>query len=216
MATNKTAGDKRKEYSGVELSLESAAKDPFDQFRKWYKEAGEVEEQEINAMSVSTVSPDGTPSSRIVLLKSFDVAGFTFYTNYASQKGVDLSENDKSCLLFWWPRLARQIRITGQIAKTSDEDSSEYFASRPRGSQIGAAASPQSKPVDSRNDLLERVREIEEEFEGKAVPRPEQWGGYVLRPQRFEFWQGQENRLHDRICYVSTGSEGWTQVQLAP
>lgn len=166
-------------------------------------------------MCLATTGSDGRPSSRIVLLKSFDEAGFVFYTNYKSRKGRELDANPFAALLFWWPRLDWQVRIEGRVARTSPEESDRYFATRPPGSQIGALASPQSEPID-RSVLQERFAALKRTFEGKPVKRPSHWGGYRLKPDRFEFWQSGENRLHDRIEYRLQSDGMWSITRLAP
>lgn len=216
MATQRPEHEQRKEYEGAILSEESIDKDPLVQFESWYRTAESFEEQEANAMSLASVSSAGAPSTRIVLMKSFDASGFTFFTNYGSRKSVELLENGKAALLFWWPRLARQVRIEGSVVKTSREVSEEYFSSRPRGSQIGAWASAQSSTVPSREHLSEAYGSIEARFEGKAVPCPPEWGGFLMIPETFEFWQGQENRLHDRILYSLNDADTWQIRRLSP
>ncbi|NND73100.1 MAG: pyridoxamine 5'-phosphate oxidase [Rhodothermales bacterium] len=216
MATRRPEDAQRKEYSGAILFEEDIAADPIIQFEDWYRTAEEKEEQEANAMSVASVSADGIPSTRIVLLKSYDASGFTFFSNYESRKSTELLESGHAALLFWWPRLARQVRIEGPVNKTGRSESEEYFATRPRGSQIGAWASKQSHIVASRSDLSEAYRSYEAKFDGRVVPCPPHWGGFRVMPRVFEFWQGQENRLHDRIQYTLDDSDRWSVARLSP
>jgi pyridoxamine 5'-phosphate oxidase len=165
-------------------------------------------------MTLATVGADGRPTSRVVLLKSFDPSGFVFYTNYNSLKGKQLDKNPFAALVFWWPPLSRQVRIEGRTVRVSEAESDNYFASRPFGSQLGALASPQSEPID-RDTLDRRFESLRNDLQGKSVSRPAHWGGYRLIPDRFEFWQSGENRLHDRIAYeLRAGS--WNIVRLAP
>ena len=206
----------RKEYSKSTLDINSVSKNPIAQFEKWFAEATESGIAEPNAMNLSTVSKNGHPSSRIVLLKGIENNGFVFYSNYQSQKGKELDENPACALNFFWPELERQIRIEG-IAKRTDENSStQYFQSRPRESQIGAWASPQSAAITDRSILEKRVDEIKKRFEGQAVlPKPKQWGGYHIAPHLIEFWQGRPSRLHDRILFTKE-ENSWTIHRLAP
>ena len=189
--------------------------DPFDLFRAWYDEARHSSLAFPNAMSLSTVRPGGSPASRMVLLSSFDLRGFVFHTNYESAKGTEIAACPRAALLFWWEPLNRQVRIEGVIKRTAPEEADAYFGRRPRGSQIGAWASDQSRPLPSRETLEARVREIEARHEGSPVPRPPHWGGYRLVPSAFEFWTGCEDRLHERARYDRTPS-GWTSVRLYP
>lgn len=189
--------------------------DPFALFDAWYAEAQQAEPRDANAMTLATQGADGLPDARTVLMKERDADGFVFYTNLQSKKAQDLTHRAQAALLFFWKSLGRQIRIQGAVAPVDPAVSDAYFASRTRGSQIGAWASPQSKPIDGRADLEARVAEIEARFQGGAVPRPDFWGGYRLTPQRFEFWQEGPHRLHDRDVYVRDGV-GWTGQRLAP
>ena len=190
---------------------------PIRQFQTWIDEvrASGVSEQDAISMTLGTAGKDGQPSARIVLLKSFDDRGFVFYTNYHSRKGKELSENPRACLLFYWPQLWRQVRIEGDIEKVSTMESEAYFQSRPLGSRLGAWASNQSEVVGTREVLEARFAELEERF-GNDVPRPEHWGGYRLRPSSIEFWQGRENRLHDRLRYGLQGDRTWIIERLGP
>ena len=166
-------------------------------------------------MTLATANEDGQPSARIVLLKGFDDRGFVFYTNYHSRKGKELSENSRACLLFYWPAVARQVRIEGTVEKVTAEESDRYFSSRPLGSRIGAWASDQSQPVTNREELEKRFAEYSEKF-GEQVPRPPHWGGYRVKPSTIEFWQGRDNRLHDRLLYRLQDNGSWLIERLAP
>ena len=190
---------------------------PIRQFQAWYDEAlaSGVSEQDTISMTLATATKEGNPDARIVLLKSFDDGGFVFYTNYQSRKARELSENPRACLLFYWASLWRQVRIEGTVEKVSDAESDAYFQSRPLGSKLGAWASNQSEVVAGREILEARFAELQKRF-GDNVPRPPHWGGYRVKPNAIEFWQGQENRLHDRLRY-SLGSDGsWVIERLAP
>ncbi len=189
--------------------------DPFQLFSEWFEEAKKTSLPEPTAMLLATVSPDGKPSARVVLLKGFDERGFVFYTNLQSRKAAELQSNFNAALCFYWPPLARQVRIEGTVQKVSDEEAEAYFASRPRGAQIGAWASRQSAELASRAELEARVKEFEEKFAGKDVPRPPFWSGFRVVPERIEFWQSQQDRLHDRIVFVRAG-EGWEKHLLYP
>jgi len=190
---------------------------PIRQFRIWFDEvrAGGVSEQDAISVTLGTASRDGQPSARIVLLKSFDDRGFVFYTNYHSRKGKELSDNPRACLLFYWPQLWRQVRVEGDIEKISTAESEVYFQSRPLGSRLGAWASDQSEVVETREVLEARFAELEERF-GEDVPRPEHWGGYRLKPNSIEFWQGRDNRLHDRLLYRLEEDGRWSIERLGP
>jgi len=190
---------------------------PIRQFRIWLDEVrrGGVPEQDVISMTLGTASKDGQPSARIVLLKSFDDRGFVFYTNYDSRKGKELSDNPRACLLFYWPQLWRQVRVEGDIEKVSTAESEAYFQSRPLGSRLGAWASNQSEVVETREVLETRFAELEKRF-GEDVPRPEHWGGYRLKPNSIEFWQGRDNRLHDRLLYRLEEDDSWSIERLGP
>jgi len=190
---------------------------PIRQFQAWLDEVrgSGVSEQDAISMTLATADKDGQPSARIVLLKSFDDRGFVFYTNYHSRKGKELSGNPRACLLFYWPQLWRQVRIEGDIAKVSTAESEEYFQSRPLGSRLGAWASEQSEVVDTREVLEARFAALEKRF-GDHVPRPEHWGGYRLKPHSIEFWQGRDNRLHDRLRYGLEEDGSWSIERLGP
>jgi pyridoxamine 5'-phosphate oxidase len=205
----------RKEYSLNTLDKRTTAADPVDQFQKWFLQAIQAGIDEPNAMMLATVSADYKPSARIVLLKDIENGGFVFYTNFSSRKGMQLMTNHSAALLFFWPALERQVRIEGTISIIDDKTASEYFRQRPRESQVSAIISPQSQTIPSRK-YLEQLREY---FLGTnsddPLQRPSNWGGYVLIPERVEFWQGRPNRLHDRIQYILTG-DGWKKERLAP
>lgn len=206
----------RKEYTQKKFSEKKALPDPFDQFTKWWKQALKSAITEVNAMTLATASVSGMPSARIVLLKDYSKKGFVFFTNYNSFKGQQMAENPKACLLFFWKELERQVRITGNIEKISSEDNDEYFYSRPRESQIGAAASPQSQVIESREWLDENYKKLLIENEGKKPVRPLHWGGYLVKPDIIEFWQGRPGRLHDRLQYSLQNDGTWKIERLAP
>ena len=198
-----------------ELNETSVDKNPFIQFTKWYESILNSKLNEPTAMMLSTADANGNPSARIVLLKEIDDSGFVFYTNYRSRKGKDLKGNPKAALTFFWDELRRQIRIEGSIKKISRETSKEYFSSRPRESQIGAWVSAQSSVIPNREILENKFDELDEKFGNEEIPLPDFWGGYRLIPSYFEFWQGRENRLHDRICYKKENDE-WKIFRIAP
>ncbi|MFP4089864.1 MAG: pyridoxamine 5'-phosphate oxidase [Cyclobacteriaceae bacterium] len=206
----------RKEYSRQSLEVSDVNADPVIQFQKWFDEARQAELPEPNAMHLATVTPEGKAAGRIVLLKGIEEGAFVFYTNYQSRKGQEMQQAPWAGLTFFWAELERQVRIEGRVEKVSEEQSTAYFHSRPRGSQIGAWVSPQSQVIPGRDFLENRLQELERQFEGQEIPRPEHWGGYALRAEMIEFWQGRPNRLHDRIRY-SQGTEGqWIIERLAP
>jgi len=190
---------------------------PFRQFEKWSQDAraAGVSEQDTISMTLATATRFGMPSARIVLLKSFDQHGFVFYTNYNSRKGAELEANAQACLLFYWPQLWRQVRIVGAVERVSAAESDQYFHSRPLGSRIGAWASEQSNPIENRAALEKRFDEFSLKF-GDEVPRPAHWGGYRVKPNLIEFWQGQDNRLHDRLRYSLQDNDEWLIERLAP
>lgn len=213
---SKNLADYRKNYSKMELLEEHISNDPFIQFKTWFAEMEVVNSPtEVNVMNISSIGLDGFPKSRIVLLKEFSDAGFTFYTNYGSDKAKSLLANPNTCLSFFWPELERQVIIKGLAEKTSEEKAIEYFSSRPRESQLGAWASNQSSEIASREVLDKKLNELILEFQDKEVPKPDFWGGFVIKPVSFEFWQGRPNRLHDRILYTKEG-KNWTFKRLAP
>ena len=190
--------------------------DPLELFARWFEEARELSRMEYpNAMTLSTVTPEGMPDGRIVLLKELDARGFTFYTNYRSAKGRALAQHPKAALTFYWDDLARQVRIRGPVERVSSEESEAYFRTRPRGSRIGACVSDQSRPLGGREALEARYRAMEARLEGGEIPRPDHWGGYRLLPAEMEFWQAGANRLHDRFLYRRNGDH-WAVERLAP
>ncbi|HUR66336.1 MAG TPA: pyridoxamine 5'-phosphate oxidase [Chitinophagaceae bacterium] len=206
----------RKNYSQKKLSEKKAAEDPFRQFAKWWKQAIASSIDEVNAMTLATASADGLPSARIVLLKDFSTKGFSFFTNYDSFKGQQLAENPRACLVFFWKELERQVRITGFTEKLDEESSSSYFRSRPAASQAGAVASPQSRVIVNREWLEEQYKAVKLISKGKKIPRPEHWGGYIVKPVIMEFWQGRAGRLHDRLQYSLQSDGAWKMERLAP
>ena len=197
------------------LDEQSAAADPFQQFERWFNVAAAAGLHLPNAVILATADAQGTPSARAVLLKDYDPSGFVFYTNYSSRKGRELTANPHACLLFSWVELERQVRIEGPVQKVSAPESDAYFASRPLGSRLGAWASPQSETVPDRATLEARFADAQRRF-GDAVPRPPHWGGFRVTPHAIEFWQGRENRLHDRLRYRRDDKSGWTIERLAP
>ncbi|MEM1138103.1 MAG: pyridoxamine 5'-phosphate oxidase [Bacteroidota bacterium] len=205
----------RKEYSLKELDVSQVADDPITQFKKWFREVLAAEVPEPNAMNVATVSNDGHPTSRILLLKGIEDEGFVFYTNYLSRKGNELSNNPNVCLNFFWAELERQVRIEGKAEKVTSDTSDVYFNSRPRGSQIGAHVSPQSQKLENREVLIEKEKALVKEFADRDVPRPQHWGGYHVTPTLVEFWQGRPSRLHDRVVYIWNDRQ-WEISRLAP
>ena len=209
------ASSLRKEYTSAGLDKAGVDPDPIVQFHEWFENAVEADLHEPNAMILATATTDGKPSARTVLLKGYDDRGFVFFTNYEGRKAGELEVNPTCALLFYWGELERQIRIEGRASRLSSEESDAYFAGRPRGSRLGAWASEQSHPVEDRSILEERVRALEAEYEGREIPRPPFWGGYRVEPDTIEFWQGRENRLHDRIVYHRSG-RGWKIVRLQP
>ena len=208
--------DLREEYSGTPLDLADVAASPFHQFARWFDEAVAAQVKLANGMTLATVGPDGRPSARVVLLKSYDEHGFVFYTSYQSRKAQELTVHPWASLLFWWAPLERQIRVEGCAARVSAAVSDEYFATRPRASNLSAMASPQSQTVSSRRWLEDRVAQLEREWQGRPLVRPDDWGGYRLEPERFEFWQGRPDRLHDRVCYQKVPDGQWRIERLAP
>lgn len=206
----------REDYSKSQLDENQVLLDPMAQFEQWFAAAISSEVLEPNAMQLSTLKADGYPSSRIVLLKDITPEGFRFFTNYNSDKGVAISHHPQVSLLFFWPELQRQVRIEGLAEYTTEADSDEYFNSRPKGSRIGAIASAQSQPIANRSSLEEQVKMLTDKYaETDEVPRPQHWGGYLVKPTRLEFWQGRSSRLHDRIVYQLVDG-AWKQERLAP
>lgn len=212
----RSVADLRSEYTRSGLSESDALPDAIDQFRRWFEDALEANLHEPNAMTLATATPDGKPSARIVLLKGFDERGFVFYTNYEGRKARELEQNPNCSLVFYWGELERQVRIEGRSVRVPDAESDVYFASRPRGSRLGAWVSKQSQPVGNRGALEERLKELEEEYEEQEIPRPSFWGGYRVEPESIEFWQGREGRLHDRLLYSGSGGGGWEIQRLQP
>jgi pyridoxamine 5'-phosphate oxidase len=205
----------RHDFSQRTFDETMADSDPIRQFEIWFREAVDAKVNEPNAMTVSAVSSSGRPSARIVLLRNFDKNGFVFYTNYSSRKGQELIQNPQACFSFFWPELERQVIIEGTLQQQTPAESDAYFMSRPRSSRLGAWASPQSQIIANRMVLEEAMKAVELKFEGQEVVRPAHWGGFVLQPDRMEFWQGRESRLHDRILYELNAGQ-WTRNRLAP
>lgn len=206
----------RKSYNKSELLETTISEDPINLFNLWFHESedfGEIDE--VNAMTISTIGLDGFPKSRVVLLKSFNEEGFVFYTNYNSEKGKAIENNPNVCLSFFWPSIERQIIIKGKAEKTSETVSNNYFDSRPNGSKLGAIASDQSRVIASRNVLEEKLKELENYYQNKKINRPKFWGGFLVRPQEIEFWQGRPNRLHDRIRYQLQEDFSWKTERLS-
>ena len=212
----KDLSNKRKIYQKKDLLEVNIADNPMELFRDWYMEAEIEEPGESNAFTLSTVASDLQPTNRIVLLKRFTWEGFIFYSNYNSKKGQDIFENNQVCASFFWHNLERQIIIKGATEKIAENLSDGYFESRPRGSQLGALASDQSKVVESREKLDQILKDLEKQYENKEIPRPKHWGGYIIRPQSIEFWQGRPNRMHDRIRYTLQEDFDWKKERLAP
>lgn len=206
----------RKDYTKTSLDVKSVSKDPIQQFDHWFKEAVTAEVPEPNAMTLATVNAEGRPSTRVVLLKGVENGKFVFFTNFQSNKGQELDQNPACSLTFWWPELERQICLEGVASRIDAKRSEEYFQSRPRGSQIGAWASPQSSMINDRSILEERVKQMEEKFKGlEKLPKPHQWGGFEIDPLMIEFWQGRPSRLHDRILFTKVDGV-WRVDRLAP
>ncbi|ALJ03936.1 pyridoxamine 5'-phosphate oxidase [Pseudalgibacter alginicilyticus] len=207
----------RKSYEKQELLLKDVPENPMELFQKWFFEVDSFfTENETNAMTVSTFGLDGFPKNRVVLLKKYTYEGFIFYTNYNSEKGKAIAVNPNVCLSFFWPGAERQIIIKGKAEKIAENLSDGYFESRPRGSQLGAVVSNQSDIIDSREFLEKKLSDLENTYEGKDIPRPEFWGGYIVKPFEMEFWQGRPNRLHDRIRYLLQADYNWSINRLSP
>jgi pyridoxamine 5'-phosphate oxidase len=202
--------------TAVALDEKTAARNPIELFQCWLDDAVAAKLALAEGMTLATATADGRPSARVVLLKQVDEAGFVFYTNYRSQKGRELDANPIAELVFWWAPLERQVRINGKVVKVSAAESDQYFQTRPRESQIGAIASPQSEVISSRYVLEEQYDELEQLYHGRTVTRPEHWGGYRLKPERIEFWKGRAGRLHARLVYEIQPDGAWTIKRLAP
>jgi pyridoxamine 5'-phosphate oxidase len=203
------------EYTG-QLLENDLDPNPFTQFGKWFDEAQQRQPDLPEAMTVATASTEGCVSARVCLLKGYDSRGFVFFTNYSSRKAAQLHDNPRAALCWWWPVLGRQVRVEGAVVRTTEEESEAYFATRPRGSQLGAWASDQSKTIVGRGDLDERFKQLESTYRDRDVPRPPHWGGYRVIPVMFEFWQGRSDRLHDRFTYRLREAKDWVIERVAP
>jgi pyridoxamine 5'-phosphate oxidase len=211
-----SVADLRKDYQLQGLRETDVDVSPFKQFQVWFDQALASQLPEPNAMTVATATQSGKPSARIVLLKGFDERGFVFYTNYQSHKGQELADNPQAALVFWWAELERQVRIEGRVEKVSQQESDEYFHSRPFNSRLGAWASEQSQVIESRAVLEHRAQELKTKYENSDVPRPPHWGGFRVIPTRIEFWQGRSSRLHDRLLYRLLDNGSWLIERLSP
>ncbi len=209
--------DLRRDYAAHTLDITDVQTNPFNQFEIWMTEALDSQVLEANAMVLSTLTKDKRPTARVVLLKGFDAEGLVFFTNYNSRKSQEMEQNPYACLVFNWLELQRQVRIEGTVERISAKASTAYFQSRPKGSQIGAWVSPQSQVISGRSILEEKVKEVEAKYQDvEPLPRPEHWGGFVVKPTLIEFWQGRMSRLHDRIQYSKVGDDDWKIERLAP
>lgn len=206
----------RQDYAAARLTEKEVSQDPIKQFEKWFNDAIKAGIHEPNAMTLATATNDGRPSARILLLKGFTQEGFIFYTNYLSRKGREMAKNPLASIVFFWGEMERQVRIEGTIEKVSKEESEAYFHSRPKLSQIGALASPQSQEIADRTVIESKMQQLEAQYTDSEVPKPSHWGGYILKPQLVEFWQGRQSRLHDRIVYKKADKKNWKIVRLAP
>lgn len=213
---NASVADLRKDYQIQGLSETDVDPNPFKQFQVWFDQALAAQLPEPNAMTVATVTKSGKPRARIVLLKGFDERGFVFYTNYHSHKGQELADNPQAAIAFWWAELERQVRIEGRVLKVSDQESDEYFHSRPFNSRLGAWASEQSQVIENRQVLEQRWQELKTKYENQDIPRPPHWGGFRVVPTEIEFWQGRPSRLHDRLLYTLKDDDRWQIDRLSP
>lgn len=211
-----TIADLRKDYTLQDLSETEVDPNPFIQFKQWFDQALAAQLPEPNAMTIATATLDGKPSARMVLLKDFDQRGFVFFTNYNSHKGQEISENPQAALVFWWAELERQVRITGRVEKVSEADSDRYFYSRPENSRLGAWVSNQSEVIASREDLEQRLQDLQHKYENQEILRPPHWGGLRVIPTEIEFWQGRPSRLHDRLLYTRLDNGNWKIDRLSP
>lgn len=208
--------ESKHQYNEDAIDEATVDRDPLKLFHRWLDDAKATGMRLPEAVTLASATPDGKPSARLVLLKGADERGFVFYTNYHSRKARELDANAQAALVFYWPQLERQVRVEGNVERTSAEESDAYFKTRPRESQIGAVASPQSEVIASRAALQKKADELEKFYEGREVERPEHWGGYRLRPDRIEFWKGRPGRLHDRLLYERQPDGTWTITRLAP
>lgn len=214
---DKDLGNYRKSYEKGELLLKNTPENPIELFRDWFLEVDKnFPEDETNAMTIATIGLDGFPKSRVVLLKKYSLKGFIFYTNYKSEKGKAIQANPNVCLSFFWNGAERQIIVKGKAEKVTASVSDSYFESRPRGSQLGAIVSKQSEIIESRKHIEETLQQLENSYKGKRIERPEYWGGFIVKPVEFEFWQGRPNRLHDRIVYKLDSNFEWNKSRLSP
>ena len=213
---NSDLSNYRKSYEKGELLETNVPENPLELFRKWFHEVDSFFSGETNAMTLSTLGLDGFPKSRIVLLKKYTYEGFIFYTNYDSEKGRAILNNPNVCLSFFWQSAERQVIIKGKAEKIAENLSDGYFESRPRGSQLGALVSNQSQVVTSREAMEAKLKSLESEYEGKEIPRPKNWGGFIVKPVEIEFWQGRPNRLHDRLRYTLQDDYNWSICRLSP
>ncbi len=209
-------GDLRKNYTFGGLSETEVDPNPFVQFQQWFDQALQAQITEPNAMTLATVTANGQPRARMVLLKKFDRSGFVFYTNYNGHKGQELADNPQAALVFWWAELERQVRIEGRVEKVREQESDEYFHSRPKNSRLGAWASNQSQVVENREVLAAQLQQLEAKYENQEIPRPPHWGGFRVIPTVIEFWQGRPSRLHDRLQYQRVNGEQWLIQRLSP